>query len=774
MPPLPEVGWPAPRGATPVAGLLAACLVMTGAPAAHAQEAPEAQEAADEASRPARLVRVRLPLTGNADRIFGAQIQRATDQLLAAAPAPEVGRPILVIELTRAVGREADADASEYERCLALARQLLRDVTGVRTIAYLPQTVKGHAVLVAMACEEIAMAPDAQIGEAGAAEDAARPVEPAMAETYEQTAAARRTVPAAIARGMIDREAEVMRVEDETGVDFVLRENLEELRAERAVASTEVLIPAGSSGLFTGREAWELGFVKYLAPDAAALARALGLPRDALRVDQSIVADWRPRMIELSGEITPGVVSRTTSLIGSEISAGANWIGLRIDSGGGPLDQCQQLAETIAELNEGEVRTVAYVPVEARGGAALVGLACDQLVMHPDATVGGRVRVAGEAPEEAARALPGPEAQGEGDQPQQENRFSRDTIDSVTASLRGSLAPKTGRTWSLLAATIDPELRVYRFSHRETGETALFSQEEADSLPDSGQWRRGDEITSPGEALALDAERAQELGVAFAVVSGADELNQLYGFAQDPVVAEPNWALELVEALASPQVAFWLLFLGFVGVYIEMQAPGLGVGGFLATVCFLLFFWSHFLSGSAGWLEVILFLAGVAFILLEIFVLPGFGVFGLGGVAMVLASIILALMTFVIPKTESQLEELRGSMTLVAGSLIAFLVAGFFVRKFLPHTPGLRRMMLMPAGEAELAELDHREATADYAYLVGRTGVAATNLMPSGRAEIDGELLDVIAQGEVIDRGEPIVVHSARGNRVLVRKASSP
>ena len=71
----------------------------------------------------------------------------------------------------------------------------------------------------------------------------------------------------------------------------------------------------------------------------------------------------------------------------------------------------------------------------------------------------------------------------------------------------------------------------------------------------------------------------------------------------------------------------------------------MGIGGFVSAVAFMLFFWSKFLHGTAGWLEVLLFLGGVCFLLLEVLVLPGFGIFGLGGGAMILASLVLASQT---------------------------------------------------------------------------------------------------------------------------------
>lgn len=68
--------------------------------------------------------------------------------------------------------------------------------------------------------------------------------------------------------------------------------------------------------------------------------------------------------------------------------------------------------------------------------------------------------------------------------------------------------------------------------------------------------------------------------------------------------------------------------------------------------------------------------------------------------------------------------------------------------------------------------MDKHEAVADYSHLVGAKGVAATDLRPSGKADIDHRLVDVIAEAEPLDRGTPIVVVDARGNRVVVRSTS--
>ena len=85
-----------------------------------------------------------------------------------------------------------------------------------------------------------------------------------------------------------------------------------------------------------------------------------------------------------------------------------------------------------------------------------------------------------------------------------------------------------------------------------------------------------------------------------------------------------------------------LLIIGLTGMYMEAMAPGHGVGGLIAAACFLLFFWSHFLGGTAGWLAVVFFALGVGCIAVEIFLLPGTIVSGLVGSGLVLVSLVMA------------------------------------------------------------------------------------------------------------------------------------
>ncbi|MEQ8848634.1 MAG: NfeD family protein [Botrimarina sp.] len=734
------------------------------APAEQAGPESPAGEAAGE--RAVATIRVRLPLTGSEDAAYQGRMQRAVDRLLAEARAGADQRPLLILRLSA----DPDGGATEFERALRLARFLVSEqMARVKTLAYVPETIEGHAVLIALACEEIAMAPDAELGRAGIDEDPSRPVEPGIRASYEQIAQARRTAPPAVVLAMIDASVELVRVETDSGVEYVTGGELETLRAERAVVAEEVLAPSGALAVFTGREARREGVAKYLAADEAALARALSVPTEALREDEGLTGEWRPIMVDLTGPVTNSSVRRLESLLGDEIDRNSvNWIGVRIDSSGGDPAAAVRLAQTLADLGAGEARTVAYVPRRSEGPASLVALAADQLVIQEGAELRGV-----DAPDAAPAEQPlGPDAgEDAGDDAGADAIDSQ--LDAAVATVRESLAQQTSRGWSLLAATIDPSIELAVYNHRETGAVRIFSPEELDEQPDAQAWRRGERVKAAGERLSLPAARAAELGVAWQTVQQFDDLVALYGFEEPPRTAEPNWALELVEALASPGLAALLLVIAVVGLYIELNTPGLGVGGFIAAVAFLLFFWSKFLDGTADWLEVMLFVAGLVFVLMELIVLPGFGIFGLGGGLLIIASLVLASQTFILPKTDSQMVELRNSLATVVGAGFATIAIAAVLRAYLPESTLFRRMTLAPLEEADRIEQERREQLADYEHLVGKTGAATTTLAPTGRAEIDGEPVDVITRGELVERGEQVEVVEAHANRVVVRRLST-
>src|SRR5688572_27909226 len=152
----------------------------------------------DAGPAPGYLICWPTPITGVIDNRVKGMIQRALARLDGGGP-----RPVLVLEFAR--GTTEFGEGSDFSRALAWARYLSsRHLAGVKTVAYVPESIKGHAVLVAMACEEIIMHPEAEIGEAGVDEPAEEAIDPAVLSGYKQIASNRRTIPVEVALGMLD------------------------------------------------------------------------------------------------------------------------------------------------------------------------------------------------------------------------------------------------------------------------------------------------------------------------------------------------------------------------------------------------------------------------------------------------------------------------------------------------------------------------------------------------------------------------------------------
>ncbi|MFM8495638.1 MAG: hypothetical protein ACKOEM_08950, partial [Planctomycetia bacterium] len=325
--------------------LAALCRVLVVAVAAVA--AARFALAADEPA-PAATVVVRLPLTGTRDTQVKAAILRALDGLGAAAPR----RGVLVLEF-RPTDDEG-ALASDFGRALELAR-FLGDARlgGVKTVAFLPEGLRGHAVLAALACEEIVMPADAVLGPANAEEPA---VDDAMRAAYAQVAGRRRTVPPALALALLDPAAKVMRVATDDGERFVAERDVDAVRRDAAVLAVDEVGPVPLA--LTGRRGREFGIVRLLAATPAELASGLGVDERSLVANAAAEGGWKAAQVVVAGPITADAVARARRTIDEAVAGGKNFICLRIDSPGGDPEQSLVLATWLAALDPARVRTV--------------------------------------------------------------------------------------------------------------------------------------------------------------------------------------------------------------------------------------------------------------------------------------------------------------------------------------------------------------------------------------------------------------------------------
>ena len=696
-----------------------------------------AQSATQEAApRTAQLIEVPLPITGTVD----TQIKQQIDQILAQRASLDP-RPIIILEF--AGGEDQASEKSEFERSLSLARYLASDRLGnARTVAFVAGNLRGHAILPVLACEELMINPDAEIGQAGVEESF---IDRTMRSSYVEIAERRLTIQPAIAVGMLDPQATVLRVQTvDDKVHYILQEELETLGQSTTFSKVDSLVAAGDMARFTGRDLRQkYGFASHLAADRGELAKALQIPVSAIQEGAVPDGPRTPLRVEISRPIGGKVVNWIIASINKQVANNrVNFICINIDSPGGSATDSLRLANFLASLADQQVRTLAYVRHEARADAALIALACDEVVVGRDAILGG----------------PGAAVIGKSGLPE------------LRRSIR-ALAESRHRGWSLPVALVDPSLVVHRYVRQGTNEVRYFCEEELADQDSPAEWKRDAEIQA---GLGLSGAEAVELRLATQTADSFAEFKRLYQLEDELQAVQPNWANLLIERLASPHLAGTLLFVGLLMFMIEMSQPGLGVAGFVSAVCFVLFFWSNILHGTAGWLEISLFLTGVICLVLEIFVIPGFGVFGIGGSVMIVGSIVLASQTFVIPQNKYQVEQLPESLfVLVAAGAGAFFSL-LLLRKYLPDAPILRHMLLAPPEDEERDELEQRESIVHFEHLAGKRGTTTTRLNPAGKARFGDEVVDVISEGELIPQATDVYVASVRGNRIVVVPIANP
>ena len=650
----------------PLVMVAGSCRLAIAAPEGVEKPAAVAKAVANQAGqdesqhlrRQGEWIHVPLPIDNSVVLRVRQSIQRALGTARDERPV------VFVLEFAAPEGSADVGQGTQFDDAHKLASFLVSDqLNGAGTVAYVPKELKGHAVLVAMACEKIIMAPTAKMGDAGADE---KTIGKTLLAAYDEIAAI-------VASPCHPRSpwvcstslAQVFKLKTElSDVRFADPGQLAEIARQHRILAKDTIKRPGEAMMMTGREGRDWGIVKFLADDRRDVIRELEFSSHIDEGDPSGGKPWQPIRIELRGPIRPGLVDSVERLMEAERRKGANFICVWIDSPGGDPLESKRLADYLIGLPSEEVRTVAFIPNEARADAALVAMACDQIVMQPRAVLGG----------------PG------------QYQMKRDEINSNRLVIRDTLAPRKARSWSLWAAMFDPHLDVYRC--RRLGAVEYFSEEELQGRQpklEQGEpgplWEKGDRVTTPGEVLALTGEKAQEYGLATWVVDNFAQFKQHYGLENDPALVEPGWIDHLARFLGQPGMVGLLIFLGGLGIYVELHSPGMGIGAFIAIVAFAIFFWSRFLEGTADWLAVTLFVTGCICLLTEIFILPGFVIFGLGGGILVLASIVLASQTFLIPQNEYQMARLQTTLFTLTAAVGGLIGAIWVLNHWLPSAP---------------------------------------------------------------------------------------
>lgn len=285
----------------------------------------------------------------------------------------------------------------------------------------------------------------------------------------------------------------------------------------------------------------------------------------------------------------------------------------------------------------------------------------------------------------------------------------------------------------------------------------------------------GEVMKPKGELLTLTASEAEEkFGDPPTTLLSAGTVDTL-----ENLVAKigPNATVITVEPTGYERVAYWItmiapLLIGFVGIliYLEFQTPGFGIFGTLAIVFVLMFFFGHYVAGLSGNEVWLLFFLGLICLGVEFFLIPGTFAFGVVGLALIFGSLFWAMADY-FPTEPLSFENIDLITPVWNLGLAAFITIG--------GTGVLMAVMPRVVRFSELEEATvkgsgHEPRDTSHLPAIGETGEALTPLRPAGTALFGTKRVDVTSDGQMIARGESVIVLAIEGLHVTVGPAATP
>jgi len=484
---------------------------------------------------------------------------------------------------------------------------------------------------------------------------------------------------------------------------------------------------------FIGFFAWlVLGAVSSHAQESEVLSEpALAVPDEAESVESAqVAAPFSPQLkvavIPIREAIGKPVLYVVRRGLKDAIDLGADIVLIDMDTPGGEAGAMLQIMEA---LDKFPGQKLTYVNSEAISAGAIIASVSDEIYFAPRGVMGAADVVTGSG----------------GDLPAGMKR----KIDSYLSAKIESYTMHAPRRADVIKA-----MRIPEFEFKLDGQI----------------------IKEKGELLTLTAEKAIALygdpPTPLLAAGVADDITSLL----DSRFGAEGYALTRLDATWSEQLAVWLsglvplmLGLGLLALFIEFKTPGFGIFGVVGLTLLGLVFLSNFVAGLSGHEPVLIFALGLILVAVELFFLPGTVVFALSGILLMLGSLLWSMADIWPnePLTISGDVFLSPLINLGTGLALA-IVGGLALLRFLPKGLFWDRVVLATVATGTSAPEIEEES------LIGREGVAATALFPSGQIEIDGRRYEARVAVGTVDSGQRVVVRARREFELLVERVGLP
>ena len=419
-------------------------------------------------------------------------------------------------------------------------------------------------------------------------------------------------------------------------------------------------------------------------------------------------------VFEMMDNIDPRMNRKVRMAMEDAARKNAALIIVHMDTYGGAVNDADEIRTLFLES---EIPIVSYIDKDAASAGALISIACDSIYMAKGGSIGAATVVMGDTGEAAP-----------------------DKYQSYMRSMMRSTAEATGRDPKIAEAMVDEDLEV-------------------------------EGVSKEGEVITFSVSEAIQNGFCEGEVASLEEIVERFGYQDFEIYEyEPSLSEDIISIFLNPAVSGFLILVIFAGIYFEIQTPGIGFPLAASAIAIVLYFIPYYLTGLASNWEMVLFIVGIILLGLEIFVVPGFGVFGILGIICILGGLTMGMLpneqfdfTFV-----SSGKLFSALLTVILAATVATVLIITLMPK-INQWESFSRISL-----ADTQQKSEGYTSSFYsAELLGKEGLSYTRLMPSGKVIIEDEQYDAYSRGEFIEKGEKIKVISTEGTSLRVKKVEA-
>ncbi len=417
-------------------------------------------------------------------------------------------------------------------------------------------------------------------------------------------------------------------------------------------------------------------------------------------------------VFNIDEEIAPPVVRRMGKAFAEARKDSVDLIVLHMNTYGGELSSADTMRSRILRS---KIPVVVFIDNNAASAGALISIACDSIYMTKGASIGAATVV-----NQNAQALP-------------------DKYQSYMRAMMRSTAEAKGRNPEIAEAMVDQDIYIK-------------------------------DISDSGKVLTFTTSEAIANGFCEAQVESISELVHRYGFPEfEEYRLEISAIDKIIDFLISPYIHGILIMIIVGGIYFELQTPGMGFPSIAAITAALLYFAPLYIEGLAENWEIMIFIVGVILILLEVFVVPGFGLTGISGITLVVVGLVLSLLANVhFDFSPVSMHSVLEAFFIVFLAMIGAVILSFQTAKVVFTNPRFGVALL----HTQKQEEGYVAPDSNLRELLGKEGIAFTILRPAGKVLIGNDIYDAVCREAYIEKGEKIMVADFKEAQLVVKKIS--